>query len=144
MIKIQTVVIPTPDASKLIENADYEAFYLPNFHQPKSLIRFSSYIEDVIGCDYNVNEEQLEWIKAQGVNEDEFEQIIVVLEAVGDYKVSGECPTEDEAREAMTENNVFPSTEALFSLIYEYWKDQRYVINKGERIKPILKVFILM
>ncbi|KAJ2996704.1 hypothetical protein HDV02_006264 [Globomyces sp. JEL0801] len=58
-------VIPTPEASNLLLNPqNYDAFYPTNFHLPKSLIKFSSQIEDVMGCLYNLDEKDNAWIES--------------------------------------------------------------------------------
>ncbi|KAJ3034895.1 Enhancer of polycomb-like protein 1 [Rhizophlyctis rosea] len=92
------VVIPTPDASKQISN--YEHFYTRSFQQPKSLIRFSTQIDDVIGCPYNLDEEDDEFrrlleervkkgelVKEVLVGEDQFEEMVWALERAGNDKV---------------------------------------------------------
>lgn len=57
------VVIPTPDASGLADVPNYEKYYTPTFKLPKSFIKFSQMVEEVIGCLYNVNDDDLEFIK---------------------------------------------------------------------------------
>ncbi|KAI8913284.1 enhancer of polycomb-like-domain-containing protein [Gorgonomyces haynaldii] len=134
------VVIPTPDASQLVKQQDYETLYLPNFNQPKTLIRFSSMVEDVIGTDFNADEQMEQWISEQteDLTPDEFENVMNLLEACGDFR--SECPSEEEAREFLAESNYVPVSESVFSLVYSYWKKQRYDLNGGKKIKPILKM----
>jgi Enhancer of polycomb-like len=77
----------------LVQIDDYESLYLPNFQIPRSLIRFSSFIEDAIGCDYNCTDQDLEWIESQtethpDLKPDEFEKVVSLLEVVGDDKVT--------------------------------------------------------
>jgi enhancer of polycomb-like protein len=81
------VIIPTPDASKVFD--DYETLYLPTFHLPHSKIRFSAFIEDEIGCDYNCSDDDLNWIQEQktdfpDLHPDEFEKLLSLLEVIGD------------------------------------------------------------
>jgi hypothetical protein len=64
------VVIPTPDASGLADVPNYEKYYTPVFKLPKSFIKFSQMVEEVIGCLYNANDEDLEFIKTLQVTGD--------------------------------------------------------------------------
>ncbi|KAJ3040400.1 Enhancer of polycomb-like protein 1 [Rhizophlyctis rosea] len=153
------VVIPTPDASKLIP--DYSTHYPPTFSQPKSLIRFSTQVEDVIGCPYNCDERDDGWrdefrervekgevkVEEEGVrvvgDDDEFERWMWALEKCGDAKVSGDAPTLQEC-----ESHILSDTTNAPSItiphpalphIYEHWKQRRYVERGGKGIMPRLK-----
>lgn len=94
----EQVIIPTPDASRTI--SDYGRYYSSTFHQPPSLIRFSTTIEDVIGCPYNLDEADDAFIaehrskidmgeipQEEGFTDDQFEDIMWALERSGDDKV---------------------------------------------------------
>ncbi|EGF81202.1 hypothetical protein BATDEDRAFT_34799 [Batrachochytrium dendrobatidis JAM81] len=143
------VVIPTPDASTLIPFNIFESLYIPNFQLPKSLIRFSTVVEDVIGCMYNLDEIDDDWIstynrkhenKADHVLEDDFEAAIVALDNVGNDKVSGECPTFEETQSHFSQS-IYPqnfnlSPDALAN-IYVHWKYRRYT----EKLSSLIPKF---
>lgn len=94
-----TTFIPTPDASRLINN--YSDFYNKPFQQPKSLIRHSIPMEEAIGCLYNMDEQDdiffAEYTKElkEGkikeeakINEDQFEEVMYALENLTNQKVN--------------------------------------------------------
>ena len=90
-------MIPTPDASKLVDSETYEHYYNSCFHLPKSFIRFSSGIQDVIGCLYNLDEIDDAWYQSACINqnesiksiltEDQLEIVLTSLELAGNEKV---------------------------------------------------------
>ena len=90
-----TVVIPTPDASKLWAN--YESFYSEDYVLPKSLIRFSAVIEDSRGIPFDLDEEDLEFLEKwqqdadAAVSQDLFEELLWTLEKLGNGRVSFAC-----------------------------------------------------
>ncbi len=144
-------MIPTPDASGLadIPEAKFEKYYTPDFHLPKSFIKFSSMVEEVIGCLYNMNERDKEWLDSlpedqrSAISDDEFEKAIFLLDQAGNDKVSGECPELEacisfiEKAETQDKPELGPE---LIALIYEYWKKVRYEKQTGKALLPILKV----
>lgn len=88
-----SVFIPTPDASTLIQ--DYSLFYSPTFHPPKSYISFSSVLDDVIGCPYNMDADDDKWLSKQKADQllpdyftdDLYEVIIWTMERLANEKV---------------------------------------------------------
>lgn len=57
----EQVYIPTPDASKLWTEADH--YYNDHtFREPESYIKFSATIEDTVGIEYNMDEEDEEFL----------------------------------------------------------------------------------
>nr|KAJ3421685.1 Enhancer of polycomb-like protein 1 [Polyrhizophydium stewartii] len=140
------VVIPTPDASMLIPLSEYEALYTPTFQLPKSLIRFSTVVEDVIGCTYNLDEKDDEWIAdfnqrqerpQDRLREDDFEAAIALFEGAGNDKVSGECPTFEECQDYMARPEHAPGSAlsaSTLQAIYEHWKYRRYTVNMAPLI----------
>ena len=94
------VYIPTPDASKLRD--DHDKFYNRPFHRPKTLIRFSTQLEDCIGCPYNIDETDDEWLNSynssiqmenleSNLSEDAFEILMAVLEKLVGERVRSSC-----------------------------------------------------
>jgi hypothetical protein len=95
-----SVFIPTPDASTLI--SDYTTFYDSSFRTPKSYIGFSSVLDDVIGCPYNMDQDDDEWLaraKADNIlpnadfdmTDDLYETIIWTMERLANEKVKLKC-----------------------------------------------------
>jgi hypothetical protein len=86
-----SVVIPTPDASKVFGN--YSAFYTPDYSLPKSLIRFSALIEDSRGIPYDLDEKDQEFLEkwqedADVLMEEELlEELLYTLEKLGNERV---------------------------------------------------------
>ena len=81
--------IPTPDASRLIPKEEYTALYKKNYKEPSTFIRFSSTVEDCIGCPYYMDEEDdtflTEYNKTHPgeiLSEDTFEQIMYEFETI--------------------------------------------------------------
>ncbi|KAI9094350.1 enhancer of polycomb-like-domain-containing protein [Phlyctochytrium arcticum] len=148
----EQVIIPTPDASRVI--SDYARYYPKNYHQPPSSIRFSTPIEDVIGCPYNMDEEDDVFLAAHQtkinagelsadtvMSEDLFEQIMYAFERAGDDKVSGEPPSMDECRRFMErESASLLSRWSTVCALYDHWKHRRYVLRNGQNIQAKLKL----
>ncbi|ORX60206.1 hypothetical protein BCR36DRAFT_342692 [Piromyces finnis] len=143
-----TTFIPTPDASKLINN--YSDFYKNPFHQPKSLIRHSIPMEEAIGCLYNMDEQDdiffAEYMKElkegkikeeSKITEDQFEEVMHALETLTNQKFGDDLSTLEELQEYMN-TQLHPPPSACYHYIYEYWKKRRLQRNK-KPIQPYLK-----
>ncbi|CDK27399.1 unnamed protein product [Kuraishia capsulata CBS 1993] len=59
--KVEQVYIPTPDASKVWQDAS--KYYTQKFIAPASYIRFSATVEDTAGCPYNMDEKDEEYLE---------------------------------------------------------------------------------
>jgi hypothetical protein len=148
-----SVVIPTPDASHIIDLPNYDTYYTPDFHLPKTLIKFSTLLDDVIGCLYNMTEDDYEWFTSLDpglqLSAEDCESMIFTLDLIGSDKVffcnklSGECPSLEECKTAL-ENypDLKDSDIEVIKVVYTFWKEKRYEKNKGNRIRYILKVRI--
>ncbi|TPX35576.1 hypothetical protein SmJEL517_g02142 [Synchytrium microbalum] len=126
------VYIPVPDASVIRDDA--ARFYSKIFHRPKTMIRFSTQLEDCIGCPYNLDEVDDEWLNSynasiqmenleSNLSEDIFEKLMWVLDKLCSDKVIGEPPTLEEF-EAATDSEI-ARTDAISKarpLVYEHWK----------------------
>ncbi|ORY23510.1 hypothetical protein LY90DRAFT_706854 [Neocallimastix californiae] len=143
-----TTFIPTPDASRIINN--YNDFYNKPFHQPKSLIRHSIPMEEAIGCLYNMDEQDeiffAEYTKELNegkikeeakINEDQFEEVMYALENLTNQKFGDDLSTLEELQEYMN-TQLHPPPSASYHYIYEYWKKRRLQRNK-KPIQPYLK-----
>lgn len=81
--------IPTPDASRLIPHEEYISLYKKKYKEPSTLIRFSSTVEDCIGCPYVMDEEDESFLSTfnsnhpgQILSEDMFEKIMWECESI--------------------------------------------------------------
>ncbi|TPX51372.1 hypothetical protein SeMB42_g01632 [Synchytrium endobioticum] len=142
------VYIPTPDASKLLYN--YDQLYYRPFHRPKTLIRFSAQLEDCIGCPYNLDEVDDEWLNSynasiqmenleSNLSIDAFESLMAVLEKMVAEKPIGESPTLAEFEQA-TDSEI-ARTEAVAKArpaVYEHWKE-RSQARGGRTVRPTLR-----
>ncbi|KAI9323758.1 enhancer of polycomb-like-domain-containing protein [Dichotomocladium elegans] len=79
--------IPTPDASSTIPEKELHRLYSKHYKEPSTLVRFSSTVEDVIGCPYmmdEVDEAFLEQYNAKTtapLSDDHFEKIMWTYES---------------------------------------------------------------
>ncbi|KAI8824200.1 enhancer of polycomb-like-domain-containing protein [Fimicolochytrium jonesii] len=150
--KREQVIIPTPDASRLIP--DYSKYYSSNYEQPSTTIRFSATLENVIGIPYNLDDVDYEFLAEyrskiesgaisadDAITDEEFELIMYFFELAGDDKVSGEPPSLDECR-GFFEGRKFDllARWGAISHIYPHWRRRRYVLRGGTSIQPKLKL----
>ncbi|KAF1957413.1 hypothetical protein CC80DRAFT_411021 [Byssothecium circinans] len=146
--KIAQLYIPTPEAvqSKL----QYEELYPKRFTQPATYIRFSSTVEDTIGCAYCMTDEDVAWLKTynkkhKGVpcSEDEFEQVVNFFEETTQTKqpyasVDNSPVLTYEELERDFDETIGDSGRKFAKDIYEHWKDER--LRRGNRpLMPALK-----
>jgi enhancer of polycomb-like protein len=95
--KSANVYIPIPDATQLIDY--YSQLYNRPFRQPKSLIRFSSLVEDSVGTPYCLDEVDDAWLRefsnrmddgedgsVETISPDQFEILISELERISEAK----------------------------------------------------------
>ena len=88
----KSVVIPTPDASSLVDLPNYEKYYTATFTLPTNLIKFSSEIDQVMGCLYNLTKEDAEWFEShraecKNVSLDVFELSLYTLDELANSLV---------------------------------------------------------
>lgn len=80
--------IPTPNASNRIPDQDYQALYKQKHKQPSKLIRFSMTVEEMIGCPYAADEDDVAFLETYNstrekmLSEDNFEQIMHKFESI--------------------------------------------------------------
>ena len=146
---VAEVYIPTPDAvqSKL----HYEDLYPRQFKQPATYIRFSSTVEDAIGCPYCMTGEDFVWLKTYNqkrgkglhCSEDDFEQAMNFFEETSHTKqpyasVDNAPVLTYEEMEPEFDETIGESARRFAKDIYPHWKNQRLL--KGNRsLMPILK-----
>jgi enhancer of polycomb-like protein len=147
--KVAQLYIPTPDAkaSKL----QYADLYPRRFTQPATYIRFSSTVEDTIGCPYCMSSDDVVFLKAynqkrgKGVqcSEDEFEEAMYFFEQTSHTKqpyasVDNAPVLSYEELEAEFDETISESARRFARDIYGHWKNQRLL--KGNRpLMPSLK-----
>jgi hypothetical protein len=94
LVSRHAVVIPTPDASATVQLQNYEKYYSDDFELSKNLIKHSALAEQDMGCPYNLNAEDLEWLDKEVdkemrtiITDDDFEFAIHFLDECGNDKV---------------------------------------------------------
>ncbi|KAF9198123.1 Enhancer of polycomb-like protein 1, partial [Haplosporangium sp. Z 27] len=146
----KALYIPTPDASRKIEN--YRDFYNRPFTEPSTLIRFSSTVEDCIGCPYNMDDEDDKWLKEfnekrpdgeEKLDEDHFELIMWQFEKITNERVpylqldSGQIPPFEELKPTFTGPQLL-GLKNMASFVYPWWSERR-TKRGGKVVTPQLK-----
>jgi len=136
---VAQLYIPTPEAvkSKVVQ---YDQLYPPRFQQPATYIRFSSTVEDCIGCPYNMSAEDDAWLTAYNAksssdagkqcSEDCFEQVMYFFEETSHirqpFAAVDNTPILSYAEMASTFDDTIDADGRHFAPdIYEYWSTQR-------------------
>ncbi|KAI9486070.1 MAG: enhancer of polycomb-like-domain-containing protein [Benjaminiella poitrasii] len=141
--------IPTPDASRLIESDKFHALYKKKFKEPSTLIRFSSTVEDSIGCPYFMDEEDEEFLKdynkqypGEILSEDLFEKIIWECESIANqqwphlYLDSNHIPDYETFLDHVPNYSKIKNFPNL-PVIYAHWRKRRQA-REGKWIMPQL------
>ncbi|KAF9109259.1 Enhancer of polycomb-like protein 1 [Mortierella sp. AM989] len=146
----KALYIPTPDASRKIEN--YHDFYSRPFTEPSTLIRFSSTVEDCIGCPYNMDDEDEKWLKEfnekrptgeEKLDEDHFELIMWQFEKITNERVpylqldSGQIPPFEDLKSTFTGPQLL-GLKSIASSVYPWWHERR-TKRGGKVVTPQLK-----
>ncbi len=143
--KVAQIYIPTPDTIQ--SSIQYEQLYPLTFPQPATYIRFSSTVEDCCGCPYDMDDEDVAFLKPMNKNrnastqcsEDQFEEVMYFFEETAQAKQpfaavdSPRVLTYEEMESAFDENlddHARPFTEE----IYEHWKTRR--LQTGNKPLP--------
>ena len=145
--KVVQVFIPTPDASKVVE--DYDKLYPKKFSQPYSYIRFSSTVEDTSGCLYSMGEDDEAFLKTldpvKKYDEDGFERIMQFLEVAALHKQPYLGLNNDDAAEHLAsfeeldDDKQPPKMREFAKAVYPHWREER-LKRGGKMIIPYLKV----
>jgi enhancer of polycomb-like protein len=147
--KVAQLYIPTPDA--VASKLQYEDLYPRRFKQPATYIRFSSTVEDLIGCPYCMTSDDVAFLtsynqkkgKAAHCSEDEFEEVMHFFEETSHAKqpyasVDNAPVLSYEELEAEFDETISLSARRFAKDIYGHWKNQRLL--KGNRpLIPSLK-----
>ncbi|GAB5586115.1 Enhancer of polycomb-like protein 1 [Umbelopsis nana] len=141
--------IPTPDASITINSDEYHALYKKPFNQPTSFIKYSTTVEDAVGCLYDMDEEDDTWLKSynqqnhQKISEDQFEQVMWELESLANETMPflsvdpSQMPPFDELESHFKKPSLLPLQSAA-KHIYDHWKERR-LQSGGKPITPSLR-----
>lgn len=147
--KVAQIYIPTPDA--VASKLQYEDLYPRHFTQPATYIRFSSTVEDMIGCPYCMTSDDLVFLKTnnqkKGKNsqctEDEFEEVMNFFEETSQTKqpfatVDNTPVLSYEEMEAEFDETISESSRRFAKDIYSHWKNQR-LLKGNHALMPVLK-----
>ncbi|ORX97949.1 enhancer of polycomb-like-domain-containing protein [Clohesyomyces aquaticus] len=147
--KVSQLYIPTPDA--VASKLNYEDLYPKHFTQPATYIRFSSTVEDMIGCPYCMTSDDVAFLKSFNqkksksvqCSEDEFEEMLNFFEVQADLKqpfaaVDNPPVISYEEFEAEFDETVSDSARRFAKDIYNHWKNQRLMHGNRPMI-PTLK-----
>ena len=147
--KVAQLYIPTPDT--ITSSLQYERLYPRVFSQPATNIRFSSTVEDCIGCPYCMTSEDGTFLMSmnqkrptsQECSEDQFEEVMNFFEETSAAKqpfaaVDSPPVLSYEEMEHSFDENLSDSCRTFAIEIYDFWKEQR--LQKGNRpLMPALK-----
>lgn len=134
--KVTQIYIPTPDAVQ--SSLQYDKLYPLTYAQPATYVRFSSTVEDCAGCPYDMDEEDLTFLKSMNkkrnastqCSEDQFEEIMNCFEDTAQMKqpyAAVDSPpvlSYDEIEGSMDDyldDHARPFTRES----YEHWKSRR-------------------
>ncbi|KAG0249700.1 Enhancer of polycomb-like protein 1 [Mortierella polycephala] len=145
----KALYIPTPDASRKIEN--YRDFYSRPFTEPSTLIRFSSTVEDCIGCPYNMDDEDVAWLEKYNENKAEekkldevhFELIMWQFEKITNERVpylqldNDQIPSFEDLKATFTAPHLL-GIKNVAEDVYPWWTERRGK-RGGKVITPQLK-----
>jgi enhancer of polycomb-like protein len=148
---ISQLYIPTPEA--VASSLQYEQLYPRHFAQPATYIRFSSTVEDCIGCPYCMTAEDEVFLKIMNqkkakslgiCSEDEFEIVMNFFEETAASKqpfasVDPSAPILGfEEMEAAFDESMDEACRRFAKEIYEHWKSERSK-NENKALMPSLK-----
>ncbi|KAF2181647.1 hypothetical protein K469DRAFT_691741 [Zopfia rhizophila CBS 207.26] len=146
---VAQLYIPTPDA--VASKLQYEDLYPRHFTQPATYIRFSSTVEDMVGCPYCMTSDDVIFLKSYNqkkgktvqCSEDEFEEVMNFFEETSQTKqpfaaVDNPPVVSYEELEAEFDETISEPARRFARDIYNHWKNQRLL--KGNRpLIPSLK-----
>lgn len=137
--------MPPPEES----DVDYGALYSRSFAQPANYIRFSQTVEECIGCQYDMTDEDDEFLKSYNqkrpasgqLSEDDFEQIMEVFEDTASistpYASVDKTIVSYDMMVAGLHELQMPKVMNHAKDIYEYWRSRR--AEEGGSLHPSLK-----
>ncbi|MCJ1354351.1 MAG: Enhancer of polycomb-like protein 1 [Icmadophila ericetorum] len=148
--RISQGFIPTPDAKQ--SSLPYDELYSYKFSQPATYIRFSSTVEDCIGCPFNMTSEDDPFLKSINdkrnastqCSEDQFEEVMYLFEETANENqpyaaVDGSPILAWEDMEKVMDETFDDETRSFAQIIYEHWKSRRLKLGNQSLI-PTLKM----
>lgn len=140
--KVAQIYIPTPETIQ--SSIKYDHLYPLSFAQPATYIRFSSTVEDCCGSPYDMNEEDVVFLKSLNqrktastqCTEDQFEEVMNFFEETAQAKqpyaaVDSPPVLSYEEMESSFDENIDEAARIFAKDIYEHWKRQR--LEAGNR-----------
>ena len=134
--KSATFYIPTPDAVQ--SQIEYEKLYPLKYSQPTSYLRFSSTVEDCVGCPYDMDEEDDAFLKSMNkkrnastqCSEVEFEEVMHCFEETAQAKqpfaaVDSPPVLSYDEIESSIDDYLDDHAKHFAKDIYEHWKARR-------------------
>lgn len=147
--KIAQLFIPTPEA--VASKLQYEDLYPKRFNQPSTYIRFSSTVEDTVGCPYCMTGEDAIWLKSYNqkrgkgalCSEDEFEWVVNFFEETTQERqpyaeVDNTPVLAYEELESAFDETIPEHARRFAKDIYQHWKSERER-NLNRPLMPTLK-----
>jgi enhancer of polycomb-like protein len=147
--KTANLYIPTPDTK--LSNLQYESLYPKQFAQPQTYIRFSSTVEDCIGCPYCMNSDDEIFLrklntkrsKSLQCTEDQFEEVMNFFEQTSFTKqpfasVDNAPVLPYEEMETAFDETIEDISRRYAKDIFEHWKSQR-LKHQNAPLMPTLK-----
>ncbi|QDS70041.1 hypothetical protein FKW77_003995 [Venturia effusa] len=149
-VSAANLFIPTPEA--ITSDAQYERLYPRQFQQPSTYIRFSSTVEDCVGCPYCMTHEDTVFLKQynakqrknQQCSEDLFEEVMHFFEKCSATKQpfaavdNAPVPTYEEMEAAFDEEDIGSAAQRFARDIYPHWKSRR-LESLNHPLMPTLK-----
>jgi enhancer of polycomb-like protein len=148
--KASQLFIPTPET--VTSALQYDRLYPPRFQQPATYIRFSSTVEDCIGCPYCMTADDEVFLrhlntksrKGLQCSEDEFEQVMNFFEQTSALKQpfasvdNTPLLSFDEMEAAFEDDEIDPSAQRFAKDIYPHWRSSR-TAAMNHPLMPTLK-----
>lgn len=146
--------IPTPPTN--VSSVQYGKLYSPKYKHPHSYIRFSSTVEDCIGCPYSMNHEDRVFLaqlnesskrspskRPWACSEDQFELVMEFFEETSSlkqpYATVDNSPVLPFSEMEASFDETIDDTARLFAKdIYEHWKERR-LATENHPLIPALK-----
>lgn len=140
------IPVPPPQESSI----NYDQLYAAPSSKPATYVRFSQTVEECIGCQYDMTEDDEVFLKAYNaklpvasqLSEDDFESIMDAFEETA----SSQTPYASVDKTVATYDQMLPELNTLDAAkvmphakdIYEYWKSRRQALGNGS-LHPTLK-----
>ncbi|KAG6353908.1 hypothetical protein INS49_005165 [Diaporthe citri] len=140
------IPVPPPQES----STSYEELYSRPYSEPASYVRFSQTVEECIGCNYDMTEEDDAFLKeynakrpaAQRLSEDDFEKVMEAFEENASHHTPFAAVDKtilDYEAMAPDLNVLLPAKVMTHSkAVYEHWKSRKEAMGNGS-LQPVLK-----